>query len=288
LKNYQDRFTKIVEYIEANLDKPIDIEHLCRLAHLSKFHFHRQCSANFGMPIMSLVKLLKLKRAAYQLAYRHEKKVLDIALDNGYESHEAFTRAFKKHFFLTPSAFRKEADWSPWQSKYEPILKLRTKLMRDKSDFNVEISYFSETLIATLEHRGSPASLGTTIARFIEWRKKNNLPPSKSRTFNLIYDDPNITPPDQYRFDIGCSVDTEILDKDYGIVSKSIPAGKYAKIRHVGSDDSIGIAVNYLYSTWLQNSSYELRDIPMLFERVSFFPEVPEYEMITDIYLAVK
>ncbi len=114
------------------------------------------------------------------------------------------------------------------------------------------------------------------------------MPPSKNKTFNLVYDDPNLTVPDEYRFDICCSYNGEISSNDYGIVNKSIPAGKCAVVRHVGSDDSIGTAVNYLYSKWLNESGFEVRDFPIFFERVSFFPEVSEKEMITDIYLPIQ
>lgn len=285
MSKYQDRFTNVLSYIEENLDTELDIDKLCQIAYLSKFHFHRQCSAFFGLSVLSLVKLLRLKRAAYQLAYRDDKKVVDIALASGYESHEAFSRAFKKHFNQSPSDFRKSADWAPWHSKYEPILKLRAKIMNNKANFNVEIVDFPETSIAVIEHRAAPNLLGNTIQKFIAWRKLNALPPTKSKTFNLIYDDPNTTAPNEYRFDLCCKVNQDVKENDHGVINKKIPAGKCALIRHIGSDDSIGVAVNYLYSNWLLTSDYEIRDYPMFFERVSFFPEVAEKDLITDIYL---
>ena len=288
LKAYQARFARVVDYIEENLDRSVNVEELCKLVHLSKFHFHRQCSTAFGLPIMAVVKLLKLKRAAFQLAYRNEKKIVDIALASGYESHEAFSRAFKKHFLATPSAFRKTPDWSTWQLNYQPILEMRAKLMDNKTEYSVEITHFPQTLIAVLEHRGSPASLGQSISKFIAWRKMHNLPPNKSRTFNLIYDDPSNTPAEQFRFDLACAVKTKVIDDNYGIVTKVIPQGKCAKISYIGSDDTIGVAVDYLYSHWLANSDYELRDFPLFFQRVSFFPEVAEHQMITDIYLPIE
>ncbi|MCP1340539.1 AraC family transcriptional regulator [Idiomarina sp. M1R2S28] len=288
MKNYQDRFVEVVNYIEANLDSNLDIEKLCQLAYLSKYHFHRQCSAFFGMTVMSLVKVLRLKRAAYQLAYRSDTKIVDIALASGYESHEAFCRAFKKLFNKTPSDFKHSPDWTPWHSHYEPVLKLRTKIMNDKVNLNVEVVEFPETLIATLEHRGSPRSLGNSIRNFIEWRKENRLPPGKSKTFNLLYDDPNIIAPEDYRFDLCCSIQHRIEENADGILNKVIPAGKCAVIRHIGSDDALGEPVNYLYSEWLPESSFELRDFPIFLERVSFFPDVQENDSVTDIYLPVK
>jgi AraC family transcriptional regulator len=254
---------------------------------MSKYHFHRQCSAYFGVSVISLLRLLRLKRAAYQLAYR-EDSVISIALSSGYESHEAFSRAFKKHFNASPSEFRRNSNWTPWQKNYEPIICLRKKIMNDEANFEVEIIDFTQIQVAVKEHRGSPQLLGKSIQAFIAWRKMNKLPPSISRTFNFLYDDPHSTKPDDHRFDLCCAIQSDVGENDQGIVTKSIPAGKCAKIRHIGSDDTIGTIVTYLYSQWLPDSGFELRDFPIFLERVTFFPEVAEHEMITDIYLPIK
>lgn len=285
MSKYQDRFTHIINYIEANLDADLDVEKLCKLASFSKYHFHRQCSVFFGMSVMTLARLLRLKRAAYRVAYRDDS-ILDIALEAGYESHEAFSRIFKKHFNKSPSDFRKFPDWTPWHSTYEPISDLRIKIMNTKPEVN--IVEFPETLLAVMEHRGSPNLLVTTIQKFIQWRKANGLPPHKSKTFNLVYDDPHTTAPENYRFDLGCTIATALENSESGMVNKSIPTGKCAKVRHIGSDDTLGAIVYFLYAEWLEDSDFELRDFPVFFERVSFFPDVPENEMVTDIYLPIQ
>lgn len=285
MAKYQKRFIDVVNYIEANLDSALDIDSLCQLAYLSKYHFHRQCSAFFGMSVISLVRLLRLKRAAFQLAYRDSDKVVDIAMASGYESHEAFSRAFKKHFKKSPFEFRKAPDWTPWHSTYAPILTLRIKIMSEESKFNVDVIDFPETPVAVLEHKGPVTGLGSTIQKFIAWRKLNRLPPTKSKTFNLVYNDPSFTAPEDYRLDICCAVNDAVNTNDYGVINKVIPAGKCAVVRHIGSDDSIGVIVDFLYAQWLVNSDFDAREFPLFFERVSFFPEVPESEMITDVYL---
>ena len=53
----------------------------------------------------------------------------------------------------------------------------------------------------------------------------------------------------------------------------------------IGSDNGIGTAVRFLYKQWLPTSGFSVRDFPLFFERVRFFPEVNEQVMITDIYL---
>ena len=69
---------------------------------------------------------------------------------------------------------------------------------------------------------------------------------------------------------------------------KTIAGGRCAVLRHLGSDDMLGESVRYLYSEWLPRSGEELRDSPLFFQRVHFFPDVPEHEAITDIFLPLR
>lgn len=44
----------------------------------------------------------------------------------------------------------------------------------------------------------------------------------------------------------------------------------------------------FLYSEWLPQSGEEPRDFPLYFQRVEFFPDVPEYESVTDVFLPIR
>lgn len=293
MPNAKTRFANLLIHIEKNLDAQLDTSSLSEIANLSKYHFHRQCKSAWGISIHSVIKLLRMKRAAYLLAYRDDHKILTIALISGFDSHEAFSRSFKEIFELSPSAFRSKPDWRSWHKHYEPIIQLRKKIMSSEPAHEVKVVEFPEQTLAVLEHRGSPKTLGNTIRSFIQWRKQNGLPPSKARTFNLLYDDPNDVTSNKiasydYRFDVGCSFDGVVQKNDSGIIQKSITGGKCAMIRHIGSDDAIEQKVAYLYSQWIGESGYALRDFPLFFERVSFFPDVSENEMVTDIYLPIE
>ena len=141
----------------------------------------------------------------------------------------------------------------------------------------VEIVHFPETHVAAFEHRGDPRHLGHSIARFIAWRKQNHLPPRISATYNIVYDD--------FRYDLCAATNQPIAENAFGIVAKTIPAGRCAVLRHIGSDEHLAATVRYLYSEWLPDSGEEPRDFPVFFQRVRFFPDVPEHEAVTDIFL---
>jgi AraC family transcriptional regulator len=286
---YLARFRRVLEFIDAHLDDDLSVERLSRVAAFSKFHFHRQFSALFGMGVYEYVQTQRLKRASFLLAFRDQHSIIDVALASGYEGPEAFARAFKRRVGQTPSEFRKQPRWEPWRKTYQPLSELRTHHMKPiHQAVQVKIVHFPETKVAALEHRGDPRLVGDSVRTFIAWRKQNGLPPRLSATFNIVHDNPEEVAPEDHRFDICAATEREVKENPFGVVGKTIPGGRCAVLRHVGSDDTLGASVRYLYAEWLPQSGEELRDFPLFFQRVSFFPDVPEHETITDVFLPLK
>jgi len=282
-KQYAERFNKICDFIYNNLDEDLSIEKLSKVANFSKYHFHRQFSVYMGISVYRFIQLLRLKRASYQLVFNQDTKVIDIALDSGFENHESFSRSFKKNFKQTPSQFRKKPEWKPWHEKYNLIKYKGNNIMQ------AEIVDFEETKVAVLEHRGDPELLNDSIQKFIEWRKESGLSPVKSsNSYGLVYDDPNNTEPEKFRFDICGSVRYEIPANTHKIITKTIPGGRCAVLRHTGSHDLMHSKIYDLYWNWLPESKEELRDFPMFFHYINLLPEVAESELLTDIYLPLK
>lgn len=216
-------------------------------------------------------------------------QIIDISLASGYENHESFSRAFKKNIGQTPTEFRERPQWNPWHSTYPPLSGLRIEHMKpENQSAKVRLITFKNTKVAALEHRGDPSLIGNSLCKFIEGRKQNNLPPQVSDTFNILYDNPSETSPDKYRFDICASTERDVADNSFGVVEKTIPGGRCAVLRHIGDDANLGENITYLYSKWLPSSTQEPRDFPLFLQRVSFFPDVPEHEAISDVFLPLK
>jgi AraC family transcriptional regulator len=288
---YLARFRRVLDFIEANLDAELDVERLAAVAMFSKFHFHRQFSILFGMGVGRYVQLLRLKRAAEQLAYRRQnlgQNVLDVALANGFDSPEAFARAFKKATGQTPTEFRERPEWISWQQRLEPLETLRREHMPGTPMIDdVEIVNFPETRVAALDFRGDLRLMGDAIRQFIDWRQEHRLPPAVSDTFNIVYHhSDNDDEPSHYAI---CAATTrEIAANDAGIAARTIPAGRCARLTHKGVKASFPAHVAFLYSYWLPQSGAEPRDFPLFFKRVKFFPDVPESEAVTEIYLPLE
>ncbi len=287
--NYLERFYRVLKYIDSNLEDDLSLNSLSGIANLAKHYFHRQFSSLFGIGVSAYIKRLRMKKASYQLAFRDEIRIIDVALMNGYKSSEAFSRAFKEFQGQSPRQFRKSPDWISWHENNRSLNKLRMNNMTSENFENtVKITKFNESKVAVIEHRGNPNLLMETVKKFIAWRKENNKSPNVSRTFNIVYDDPNEVSPKNYKMDICCSVDSGVEENDYGVYLDVIPGGRCAVVRCIGGDENLRKIVRWLYAEWLPDSGEELRDYPLFFERIKFFPDVSESEMITDIFLPVK
>jgi AraC family transcriptional regulator len=288
-ERYHERFARVLAFIEGRSEESLSIDELSGIAAFSRHHFHRQFSGFLGMSAYKYVQFMRMRRASWRLVFRPEMSIADVALATGYEGPEAFARAFRQFAGQSPSEFRSAPDWSEWHSRFRPFIDLRQNHMNTiQAPPLVRIVQFPATRVASLEHVGSPLRLGDSIRTFIEWRQAQKLPPRLSATFNIIYNDPDEVPPEEFRFRLCAATDKQIEPNAAGITELMIPAGRCALLRHTGSDDQLGRSIWHLYATWLPGSGEELRDFPLFMQRLTFFPDVPDSEAVTDIYLPLK
>src|SRR5258705_11320212 len=129
LQNYHARMQRVLDYMDRPLYSDLDLETVSRVAAFSKFHFHRQFTATFGLSVHRYVQLARMKRASHRLAYSEAESVTDIAMDAGYDAPDAFACAFRQRFRQSPSSFRKSPDWEPWLAAFGPLDNARSKLV---------------------------------------------------------------------------------------------------------------------------------------------------------------
>lgn len=92
-------------FIESHLARDVSLDEIAEVACVSRFHMSRMFAASMGIPVMRYLRARRLSVAARALI-KGSPDILSVALDVGYGSHEAFTRAFREQFGLTPEAVR--------------------------------------------------------------------------------------------------------------------------------------------------------------------------------------
>lgn len=102
-----DTFTAFVDVLADALDEhDISSQELAERVHLSRFHLDRVVAATAGEPPGAFRRRVLLERAAFRLVTTN-RTVLDVAIEAGYGSHEAFTRAFSRAYGSGPAKWRR-------------------------------------------------------------------------------------------------------------------------------------------------------------------------------------
>ncbi len=104
--NFLSRMTEAIDFMEGHLTEPISMEEISQRAYCSSHHFQRMFHMLTGYTVAEYVRLRRLTLAAQELSSSTDVKVLDVAIKYGYESPEAFAKAFRRDHGLAPSDAR--------------------------------------------------------------------------------------------------------------------------------------------------------------------------------------
>jgi AraC family transcriptional regulator len=210
---WTERLLRVLMHIETHLDDELSPAQLADIADFSPHHFHRVFRGMVGESVMAYTRRLRLERAAFRLKHG-QSEVLPLALLAGYDSHEAFTRAFKAHFGVTPSQFR---DQSIVQSEV-PAVALRQEPRR---------------LAVAFRRVGRYLDAPEAWAKLQQWTQRN-APVPASIPFALVHDDPDICPETKCRYDACWPVSQIPPALEHGLSLVEVPAGVYAVATHQG------------------------------------------------------
>ena len=288
--DYYSRLEKALDFVLRRLDEPCTSEEVAAEAGFSRFHCQRVFRAMTGESIAELVRRLRLERAAHRL--RHEPvKVLDVALDAGYGSEEAFSRAFRRGCGMTPNQSR--TAWPP-PTFSSPVARVRyypgekrveVDSMTGGINMEVRIETFDDMGVARIRHRGPYNEVGACFGRLLEWAATIDARPG--RVFTLSYDDPDTVAPQSLRSDACIELHTDASPPP-GISVDRFAGGRYAVYTHHGSYDGISEAYRRLFGLWLPQSGEGLDDRPCIeIYRNSPLDTAPE-QLLTDLCLPLR
>lgn len=105
LPDYTEQIEEVKQYIREHVDESLNRDVLAAVAGFSVPHFHRIFTAQMGENIVSYVRRVRMERAGRKLRMG-AVDITEVALSAGYDSHAAFSKAFKQQFGLSPSEFR--------------------------------------------------------------------------------------------------------------------------------------------------------------------------------------
>ncbi|EAQ82319.1 AraC family transcriptional regulator [Blastopirellula marina] len=275
-QRYEAKILRVQLLIQHHLDEDLSLEHLAAAADYSPCHFHRIFRGIVGESADDYVRRLRMERAAQSLRYRR-RSVLDIALDAGYGSHEAFTRAFVRTFGVTPSDY---------QSLEHPPASIKETLMStvNYTAAHVRLETQPSRRLAYIRVVGKYdfENLNPAFGRILQFAAENNLMTDCTACVGVYHDDPDVTAPEKQRADVGVTVDDQFQPTGE-IQVQTIPSGKCAVLRHQGHYDTLHEAYRWFFSVWLPDSGHEPGDFPAYEIYVNDASQLPPDQWLTDI-----
>lgn len=303
LKEYNARITKVIKFIDDNIDKELPLETLAEKACFSPFHFHRIFNAIVGETPGDFVKRVRIEKAASQLIYLPNIAITQVALNCGFSSSAAFARAFKGHFKTSATEWR-EKGYKKFISKNSKNRKVdgknrkadisedqyfssvKKKILRKQ--MNVEIQKLPALHLAYVAHlQGYNKGISTAFEKLCRWAGPRKFINQDSKFIGISLDDPDITPMDKCRYYACISVPNDVIPNGE-INIMDIPEVECAIYRFKGKEEEIKTAYKSFFKDWLPQSGYQPDDYPCYEIYYKSAGQNPEKKFEMDICLPVK
>ncbi|MFJ7972981.1 helix-turn-helix domain-containing protein [Psychrobacillus sp. NPDC096389] len=289
---------QVIDYIDEHIKEDINPEELATLVGYSPYHFYRIFDKHIGYTVMNYVQKRKLQFALYELV--QGKKIIQIALDYGFETHSGFTKAFKKCFGSPPSLYRlhcpislpQKLDLLSLRQKQTGGIVMQPKIIH-KEAFDIAGKTFESYLEKVSYTRDAPAFWEQRISddEAIESTLYNLLSPKKHGEYCINLSGTELKDSFTYLFAVNYDHDTH-LPKE--LTKLKIPAATYAVFRTPLVEveqfvDSIKGTWQYILDDWLPTSHYEVDENVYDFEYYDEHCHDWLYEKIfMEIYLPIK
>lgn len=255
-----DPAQKALWFIESHLAGALTLDEIAGVAGISRFHMVRAFAAATGLSVMRYVRARRLSEAARALA-AGAPDILALALDADYGSHEAFTRAFRDHFGMTPETVR-AAMRLDHLALQEPIP------MDSTAIDNLQAPRFETgkpLLVAGIGERYTCESSGLGIPS--QWHRFHQEVADIPGRIGKVAYGVCCNGDDAGNFDYIAGVEvSDFSDLPREFAKVRIPEQRYAVFTHGDHISTIRRTVNTIWNHWLPASGLKAADAPS-FER---------------------
>ena len=298
-KDYIKRVNLALSFIDAYLDSNVlSLESVSEIASFSPFHFHRIFKSIVGETLNSYVGRKRLERAAAMLIHKKELNITEIAMQVGFSTNSAFTRAFKKFYNLSPSEFKNQhphkfskigiVESKNGQENFmleTYFCNINNHLKWIEMNANIEVKQIPELHFASVTHIGVE-NIEKAFERVIKWAiPKGLMQKPETRLARVFHDSFKITDADKVRMSISVLTKEPILVED-DIHNLSTKAGKYI----VGRFEIIPQDFEKSWSSlfiWMHDNGYVKADSTPFEIYQNDMREHPEGKAIVDFYIPV-
>lgn len=274
LQDFEDKVARVLELISGHLEEQLPLERLAAEAHLSPYHFHRIWRALTGEPIGETIRRLRIERAAFSIRSTGDS-ITRIAVDAGFESSQAFAKAFKKAKQVTPTEYRS-------LSKEPTPLETVT----EEQAMSIEIVTIDPFKVVAQRHTGPYEArlLAGLFGDVWYWAENRGLIEGLRGIYGVPHDDPYTADPSGVRYD-ACLRLAEMEELPEALSLIELGGFEYARMRHIGSYGLLEDTYQHLLGVWLPRSARKAANAPIFNHYIDDPAVTPEAERRTDVYL---
>ncbi|MDQ8185274.1 AraC family transcriptional regulator [Pelagicoccus sp. SDUM812002] len=261
-----------LDRIELSITEPLPIAELAQDAGMSYWHFQRTFTAMVGDPIGRYIRRRRIAHAAIRLL-DYDGTLLDLALDYQFESHEAFTRAFKSELSVTPSDWREGRGSILYPRHRERLTQAKLDQRYKNMHLLPEIVSLPSTtfvglqsrfLSATSDEANNMTIIPNLWSAFFE--RAGELQNLIEGVYYGLSENPEALNlerkhPDEAIYLAAAQVDSDAPVPE-GMHSWSSIGGLFSKFEHQGPVDTLGETIAYIYGKWFPESEYKEREGP--------------------------
>lgn len=254
------RFFKSIEFIEHHLYDKISVHEVAAASHYSTYHFSRIFKALVGDTPKEYLRKRRLTVAAKRLLSENIG-ILDLALECQFDSQEAFTRAFKDLFNITPAQYRKQND--PFRLLYKDQFSPHMlHFLQNELSMEPEIISRPAVKLVGISQQYDDTNLSLPIlwSAFRPYRDKiaNRLNDESFGIYEYYEEDG-----EEIKFSYVCCAAVANFDNvPQGMTTRELPEQLYAKFIHKGSIANLDKTLKYIWGSWLPKSKYDYLERP--------------------------
>jgi AraC family transcriptional regulator len=221
----------ILVRIQCSLEQDLSLLTLARAAGVSPHHFHRVFKRSTGesLKLKAYTQRLRVEHAALALVLQ-EASILEVALSCGFQCHETFSRAFKRHFGTTPREYR--ASGRRARSTGPTLPRPRAALASPRLSAT-RVCTLGEVHVAFIRHTGPYESVPPrSFEDLVAWKERCG-PAGDTVFMGIAHDAPGITPARRLRFDVALRVPRAFMPEGR-IGHQVVGRGLHATTRYMG------------------------------------------------------
>lgn len=273
---HRQKINQVIDHINANLDKPLALDKLAELICVSQRQLIRIMHSALKESLSSYIVRQRMERSVLYMQIE-KMNLMQLAEKVGYDNPQSFSKAFKRHFGISPKTYVYEL-----QEKLEGYIKSRGNNQNLLSEI-CEVEDMELVYMRIIGKYGEDKTYTEAWDKLVGFLSQNQALSPETHFIGISHDNPHVTRSEQCRFYACASVQKKIIPQgDFGIIR--LPKGKYAVYTLRGSYSGLQELYNKISIDFDYTPRYGLA-----FEEYLNSPyDTKEDELLTKVFIPIK